>query len=55
MITKVLGQFVLLLVFLVAGFASAQTTTDPDEILTKDPNDIADSLERAKAKGKIVA
>ena len=55
MITKVFGQFILLLVFLVAGFASAQTTTDPDEILTKDPNDIADSLERAKAKGKIVA
>jgi len=36
-----------------AGFA--QTTTNPDEILTKDPNDIADSLERAQAKGKLVA
>ena len=45
----------MLFCFFFSGIVVAQTTTDPDEILTKDPNDIADSLERAQAKGKIVA
>ena len=48
-------NILILLASLAVSVSFAQTTTDPDEILTKDPNDIADSLERAKAKGKIVA
>ena len=52
---RILKYVLAVLAVMTFGVAFSQTTTDPDEILTKDPNDISDSLERAKAKGKIVA
>ena len=55
MVCKILRPVLAVCFFVFSGIVVAQTTTDPDEILTKDPNDIADSLERAQAKGKIVA
>ena len=55
MVCKILGPALAVCFFVFSGIVVAQTTTDPDEILTKDPNDISDSLERAQAKGKIVA
>ena len=55
MVCKILRPVLAVCFFVFSGLVVAQTTTDPDEILTKDPNDIADSLERAQAKGKIVA